>query len=395
MSAPTNAAALAAVTAVEPVWAGQTTLANVLSVRGSKAVGGAVEKIILHAGPPFTGWDAVPQAVRNSMAQMAVFEGWAADLAQAQEQLAAGQISYAPAQDYDCVVPLAGVITPSMGLHVVTDKHDRSRKSYAAINEGMEHLLRVGKVDAQMVPFHRWLNGAFNDFLGETLAGSDGIELFPLIRSSLADGDDAHSRTMVGSRLLVAALRGLGGPAESPETTEFLDTALALALNLWMAAAALAERAAEDYPEADLITRVGGNGVDFGYQTAAAPQQWVTVAGQAPQGPIPEEFVDVEVLGAIGDSAVVDFFGLGGGAISHAPATVDALGNFLPYQATERLGQVFLTEHPQLPICTGVSRARLAEIGVTPIVLLGMIEATGEHGRVGGGAYEPTPAAFA
>jgi hypothetical protein len=100
------------------------------------------------------------------------------------------------------------------------------------------------------------------------------------------------------------------------------------------------------------------------------------------------------VLGAIGDSAVLDFFGLGGQALRHAPATLQALGDFAPTDALERPDQLLETRHLRLPIRTGVSATRIAQAGVVPIVLLGMIEATGLEGRIAGGAYEPAMDAF-
>lgn len=387
---PVNDAALGAVCSVEPIWVEQKLLAELLTDRSETG-----RRIVLHAGPPFQTWDSVPQAIRNSMVQAAVFEGWASSIDEAECLFATEAVDFAPAQDYDCVVPLAGVISPSMGLHVFVDLKNPTHRSHAAINEGMDHLLRVGKIDENLVEFHRWLNGDFNSFLADRLGQTSGIALLPLIEKSLKQGDDAHSRTMAGSSLIVEALRESDVLEETPQIKTFLDSASSFALNLWMGAAALALRAAEQYPESDLITRVGGNGVDFGFQTASNPGDWIIARGMPPAGPVEEAYARATILAAVGDSAVVDFYGLGGGAVRWAPNTISALEGFLPERILERAKKVFLCEHPRIPVRSGVSRAQLAMSGVTPLVLLGMIEATGEHGRIGGGAYMPHPSVFA
>lgn len=381
-----NAAAAALTSFTEPVWTGMATLGEVL------AVNGLPPRTLLHAGPPFHSRESVPQPVRNSLIQAIMFEGWADDKDSAAKLFDSGVVPFEPAQDRDCLVPLAGVISESMWMHKVIDLAS-DRIQYAVINEGLEHCLRVGRMEPGLVEHQRWLHGYFARWLTEKLAANGPIALLPLMAASLREGDDGHSRTVAGSRLVSEELIRSERSEFDLAAVDFLSGSSAFALNLWMAAAALSLRAAEAEAGSDAITRVGGNGRDFGYQTAANPV-WTTFAAAPPRGPRAPEHDNLPVLGAVGDSAVLDFFGLGGASLGHAPMTLAGLGDFTPSRVLERPNCLLEVEHPRLPIRTGSSVARILQEGCTPVVLLGMIDARGLAGRLGGGAYEPPLAAF-
>ena len=108
MTTTKRAEALLAAQQIEPIWNGLVQLKDILEQ--------PEQKIILHAGPPFSSLDEIPQAVKNSILIGIQYEGWASDKAAAEALLISGQITLAPAQDHDAVVPLAGVITPTMYL---------------------------------------------------------------------------------------------------------------------------------------------------------------------------------------------------------------------------------------------------------------------------------------
>ncbi|BCI52262.1 hypothetical protein NIIDNTM18_15400 [Mycolicibacterium litorale] len=368
-----NATALQRVLATDPVWTGIVRAAEVVSA----------DRVLFHAGPPFPHWDAVPLPVRNSMALAAVYEGWSATSEDALTALANGDIEYRAAQDHDMVVPLCGVISPSMALHVVADAHS-ARVKYAALNEGMQHCLRLGTDDREIPRFHHWLNGDYARYLARRVGTP--VRLWPFLAQSHTLGDDGHSRTVAASGLFNDLLVDRDTPSD---VAEFLGTCGAFALNLWMAAAAVALTAAEGVPDCDLVTRAGGNGSQFGIQIAARPGQWITTTATPPQGPIDAHLEDTEILGAIGDSAVVDVFGLGGQSLTHAPDVRQALAGHLPSDALARPDQLLpATLEAAGGLRTGLSARAVADSGVGPIVLLGLISARG-HGRVGGGCYQP------
>jgi hypothetical protein len=276
-----------------------------------------------------------------------------------------------------------------MALHVVEDRTNTGARSYAVINEGMQHCLRLGIRDPHLTSHHTWLNSTLAPWLAGVLHETGPVDLLPLMRRSLELGDDGHNRTSAGSKLLTEMLLSHTTGETPPGIRDFLDSCPAFALNLWMAAAALCLRAAEGAPDTSVITRAGGNGASFGIQVGAKPGVWFSSAAEPPRGHRESEYDGLKVLGAIGDSAVVDFFGLGGGALGHAPATVAGLADYVPANALSRPQTVMTAQHGALPIRTGVSAESVLEAGLAPIVLLGMIESCGLEGRIGGGAYEP------
>ena len=257
------------VSSVRPVWQGMTAAAEVV---GS-------DRLLLHAGPPFDRWGDVPQPVRNSLAFGAVYEGWASDDVEAESMLATRAVRYEPAQDHDVVVPLAGVCSPSMQLHVVRDAGSPTAVKYSVVNEGMRHVSRVGRRDPMLAAHHRWLNGSFAAWLNELTASP--VELAPMLALALGEGDDCHSRTVAGSRVLTAEIRRRAGADADRAALDFLDDSPAFALNLWMAAAALSLAAAEGVPGSTLVTRAGGNGHEFGIQVACRAGHWVRVPASA------------------------------------------------------------------------------------------------------------------
>ncbi|MDJ0358260.1 DUF1116 domain-containing protein [Paenarthrobacter sp. PH39-S1] len=381
-------AAADAISSTEPIWTMQSTLAAVLAARGVQG------KILLHAGPPFKDAGSIPPPVINSLLQAVIFEGWATGAEQAKQLLESGTVRIEPAQDHDCVVPLAGVISPSMAMHVIEDQITGAI-AYAVINEGMTGCLRVGIMEQGLVEHQNWLHGPYARWLADRVEDIGPVRLWPVLAQSLHEGDDGHNRTKAGSVLCAQMLLESDDSVFRPQAKQFLEGASAFALNLWMAAAAISLRAAVTAGESDAIVRVGGNGVEFGFQTAARPGVWHVFPAAAPRGPLPASFSGIPVLGAIGDSAVVDFFGLGGQALHHAPTTIQALGDYVPEKMDERPALVMEIAHPHLPIRTGTSATRITQAGTVPVVLLGMIEAQGLEGRIAGGAYEPPIGEFA
>lgn len=371
-------AALALLESTRPQWSGLT--------RARDVVGAG--QTLRHAGPPFESWEAVPRPVRNSLALACVYEGWAGDVDSAFEALATGSVALAPAQDHDLVVPLAGVISPSMVLHRISDAAS-SRVKYAVLNEGLEHCLRVGAPDEEIPAFQGWLNGRYADWLASRL--TEPIPLLPILDDSLARGDDGHSRTLAGSELFTERLVNASTP---PDIADFQRGCGAFALNLWMGAAALILAAAEGAAGSRLVTRAGGNGVDFGIQFADEPGRWHTAPAGAPRGPVDPAHTGHGAVGAIGDSAVVDVLGLGGQALRHAPVVVTALAGHLPEDALHRPDLLLPGFHPEAPrLRIGLSAHTVASNATAPLVLLGMISDSG-RGRIGGGVYEPPVALF-
>ncbi|MGE8516778.1 MAG: DUF1116 domain-containing protein [Alcaligenes nematophilus] len=358
--------------AVMPAWTGVRSLQSILPSQG---------RLVLHAGPPFRDAQELPAAIRNSALIGILYEGWADNKQEAQALLDAGGVQLAPAQDYGVVVPLAGVVTPSMYLIEVSDSNQPENKKYSVLNEGMQWCTRLGIFADEMVPHLRWLHQDLGARLAAQFQGP--VDLAPIVQASLLNGDDGHARTMHGSRQLADIIVSWGINDDASQS--FLYGAMAWALNYWMAASALilANQAPAD--GADAIVKVGGNGLRFGLQLASSTTWLVTdapvIAGNKEPGN-----EQAKALGALGDSAVVDFVGLGGQCLDLAGMSARNLHAFLPSDYLTRQNKFLKTRLPFLAGRNGISDfAQVIANNTGPLVLLGMIDGAGERGRVGGG----------
>jgi hypothetical protein len=347
---------------------------------------------VLHAGPPLRPGEPVPVPLANSIALAAMYEGWAASLDDARRLVQAGAITLKPAQDHGVVVPLAGIASPSMAVHVIADLASGGRPAYAVVNEGLAPALRLGTGDTAVVQKLHWLNGELAAWLGEAVAQSP-VELLPVIDAALRSGDDCHSKTVAGTNLILRRLRHSreGGPER---VSRFLEEAGGFALNLWMGAVATAMRSAQGVPGSSLLTAAGGNGVAFGVQVSGIPGRWFCQPASPPATP---GELPVAALPAIGDSAVLDCFGLGGMALDCAPDVAAALDGCLPDDAARRGGATMAIDHPALAGTkrrVGLLARRVAAAG-PPLIVLGVLDASGQLGRISGGVYSPPAALFA
>lgn len=374
-NSPADTIAFDRINAVRPQLSGIVRLRDLPNAEG---------RLLLHAGPPFASVAEIPAPVLNSLAMVALREGWADDAADAMQMIRSGAVRIAPAQDHGVLVPLAGAVGPSTALLVVSDANDPVQRRFSPINEGMVLCTRLGIVHPDLPDHLRWLDGPVAGWIESAL--EQPIDLHPVLRDALAQGDDCHSRTVAGSAALVSMLVERGGEGDPDgQIRAFLDASPAFALNVWMAMCGLMAAAAEGCEGSALVTRAGGNGRYFGYQIAARPGHWTIVPAPAINGRVEPAHQGRHALQALGDSALVDFMGLGGQALDSAPQVAQAMKGLLPADAADR-PTAFLQGRIDGFGRPGVTNAaRAAAAGVGPMVLLGMIDAAGEAGRIGGG----------
>jgi hypothetical protein len=327
----------------------------------------------------------------------AVFEGLAPDFARAEAMFGAGEIQLKPAQDNGVVTPLAGVVSASMPLHSVYDAWRGQQRILAPINGGSGPAIRLGQRSAAALDHLRWINTRFADVLRAGIA--DGIALVPLAALGLKAGDDCHGRTGAATARLVDEIRDrTPGGVTDAAALAFMAASPSLFLNLWMAATKLMMRCAEGVDGASLITAAGANGREIGIQVAGLPGRWFTAPADPPRGRFDLDLPPERALGAIGDSAVIDAFGLGAMAIRHSPAQMAALGTFLPRDADRRIAALTAADHPDFRhfgIRLGTTARAAAATGAGPMIALGILDRLGQAGRIGGGIYDMPASPFA
>ena len=328
--------------------------------------------VLLHAGPPFQG--EPPPAVRHACVQALLFERLAADAAQARAMVSDGAVDLQPAQDHGVATPLAQVVSASMPLAAVGDE---TTVAWAPLVEGPPPALRFGT----QAPEARARLSAIAVFGLERLAPllrARPVAMAPIVARALAEGDECHARTGAANAALIDALVGL-----STDDRAMLQASPGFVLTLLMAAACWRLRRADRG-----VAAVGGNGVDFGVRLHGQ-RGWDRSPAAAPAGTRMPGHAETDALGAIGDSAVIDFCGLGGQALAAAPALREEWQQVLPEALAMRRAAV-------IDPATGlVDAARVAASGLAPLVDLAILDRQGAHGLIGRGVFAPETALFA
>jgi len=328
--------------------------------------------VLLHAGPPYRG--SPPAPVLHAAIQALLYEGAAADERAAARLLGEGAVRLEPAQDHGVATPLAQVVSASMPLFAV---EGAGSVRFAPLVEGPPPALRFGS-----------LAPSCRDALRQSDAWAAAV-LAPLVRRqpprldeiigvALAQGDECHARTIAAGAALADRLAGL---ADSDSAR--LRTQPAFVLPLFMAAAAAAMAA-----PGQRVAAIGGNGIAFGVRWAGQAS-WSTAPALPPRGTRMDGHAATAALGAIGDSAVIDWCGLGGQALAAAPSLAAEWQDALPADAADLRARL-VDAHSGI-----VDPQRVRERALAPLVHLAILDRSGACGLIGRGVYIPPLQLFA
>jgi hypothetical protein len=296
-----------------------------------------------------------------------LFERLAQSPERARLMLTRGDVELRPAQDHGVLTPLAQVVSASMPMVAV---EQRDQVCYAPMLEGPAPALRFGSAAPECLrrleEAAAWIEIAVAPAVRRAPIPIDG-----LVRAAVAAGDECHARTAVANEALIAGLAGLDG-----ESASRLRANPAFVLGVLMAAAGAALRTQHCAVEA-----IGGNGVDFGIRLAGG-DSWRQLPSEAPRGTRLPGRDETAPLAAIGDSAAIDFCGLGGQALSAAPVLLAEWRGVLPPDA--------LTRREALidPASGLVDPVRVLRAGAAPLIDLAILGRDGE-GLIGRGFYTP------
>ena len=366
-----------AVVAVVPVWDGVAKASDVVGK----------DRRLLHAGPPISDPANMARPILNSAALATVYEGWSANPDDGEAMVMSGEIELAAAQDHGVVIPLAGIVSPSMTLQRVRDRNDHSTVAWSPFNGGMVAPMRLGLRDQAVADHWDWLDGVFASAIAPAI--DPGCDLIGIARAGLLQGDDCHGRTPAATAALLEELRPR---LDDAAAVAYLEQSPAFFLNLWMAASKCMLMPAVGATGCAIVTAAAGNGVGSGIQIAGLPGRWFTAPAAPPEGDIAEPYQPDDRLGAIGDSAIVDAFGLGAMAFAFAPEQRRAMAAHLPADALELPGKLLLGVHPgfsDLGLLVGQSASRNAALETSGLISLGILDKGGKGGRIGGGIYRP------
>jgi hypothetical protein len=365
-------------------------------------------RTVLHAGPPI-GWARTCEPMCAAVLCAIRYEGWAANDDAAAALVERGDVRLEPCHHWQAVGPMTGVVTASMPVFVVENRAHGNR-AHATINEGLGKVLRFGANDESVIARLRWLAGEAGPLLGAALRASRGIELRPLMAQALRMGDEMHQRNVAASALLARALmphvaRAAGKHDAVARLAEFLAGNDQFFLNIAMAAAKTLGDAAGGVAHSTLVTAMARNGTDFGIRVAGLGERWLAAPVLRPAGLYFPGFSAADANPDMGDSAIVETIGLGGGAMAAAPAVarfVGAGGVAEALAATEEIAEICWGEHPHFRIPgldergtpAGIDVRLVVETGITPLINTGIAGYRAGTGQIGAGVVRAPLACF-
>ena len=392
--------------ALERMLSGTPVLVDV--VPAHKVMEGLGDRMILHAGPPIE-WERMCGPMRGAIAGIAVFEGWASDLAEAERMAGEGEFDFHPNHHFDAVGPMTGMTTRSQPVMVV-ENTAFGNKAYCAINEGLGKVMRFGGNDDEVIDRLRWLRDSFGPAFGSALRQLDGLPLKDIVARGLTMGDEMHQRNVGCSSLFLRAL----APALAKTVADKDELAKALAfmggndqffLNIAMVLGKAIMDPVSDVEGSSVVTAMSRNGTDFGIRVSGTGDEWFTAPVEMPEGLYFPGFTADDANPDMGDSTIVETIGLGGFAMAAAPAVAGFVGAGAASEAaltTHAMSEITITENPEWTIPsldyqgvpTGIDIRRVVETGIVPTINTGIAHREPGVGQVGAGVVKAPMACF-
>jgi hypothetical protein len=392
--------------ALRRLFAGDPVLVD--CIPAGEAIPKLEKGLILHAGPPIT-WDRMCGPMRGAIAGIAVFEGWAGELADAERKAAAGAFRFEPNHDYGAVGPMTGMTTLSQPLLVVENRAFGNR-AYCAINEGLGKVMRFGGNDKEVLDRLAWLRSTMGPALGLALRDMGGIPLKPLIARGLGMGDEMHQRNLGCSSLLMRLLapalaRTVGDGKSLEQCLAFVGGNDQFFLNVGMAMGKALTDPARNLTGSTIVTAMCRNGTDFGIRVSGTGDRWFTAPVEMPVGLYFPGYSAADANPDMGDSAIVETIGLGGFAMAASPAVVGFVGAGPASEAavfTRRMGEITVGTNPEWTIPaldyagvpTGIDIRLVVETGIAPTINTGIAHRQPGVGQVGAGVVNAPLACF-
>ena len=152
--------------AARRILASKPTLVGIGMARD--VVPGMAPDLVLHAGPP-VAWKDMCGPMRGAVIGGLIYEGLAADAAEAEALAGSGKIRFDSCHHHDSVGPMAGIMTAGMPVWIMENKEFGNR-AYCTLNEGLGKVLRYGANSREVIDRLRWMRDELAPILSEALA---------------------------------------------------------------------------------------------------------------------------------------------------------------------------------------------------------------------------------
>jgi hypothetical protein len=392
--------------ALQRLLRGQAVLVDVLPA--GEVIPGLGERTVLHAGPPIA-WERMCGPLRGAIAGIAVWEGWASDLAAAEQLAASGGIAFHPNHRFGAVGPMTGLTTRGQAVLVVENPAHGNR-AFCTLNEGLGKVMRFGGNDAEVLARLRWMRDVLAPALSAALRHLGRIDLKGIVARGLTMGDEMHQRNVACSSLLLRQLAPAlaatcADRAALAEVLGFIAGNDQFFLNLAMAMGKALTDPLGGIAGCSLVTAMSRNGTDFGIRVSGTGDDWFVAPVEMPQGLYFPGFSAADANPDLGDSAIVETVGLGAFAMAAAPAVAGFVGAGSAADAlgyTRSMAQITVGENPEWAVPaldfagvpTGIDVRKVVETGLAPVINTGIAHRQPGVGQVGAGIVRAPLACF-
>src|SRR4051794_9144718 len=388
-----NAALHTEVDAVARLAAARPLIVDVVpasEVSAHHAAGG-----VSHAGPPIEPERMCPP-MRAALGSALWLEGVAGTPAEALALVEDGQIPLTTNHDAGGVGPVAGVVNPSMPVWVARDEAS-GKVAWCPLNEGSGAVLRYGADGPEVLERLKWMRDVLAPELRAALARRP-LDLLDLHARSLALGDEAHHRTENGTELTLGALA-----IEHPQVRAFIAANGQFFLNLAMVFAKLALDCAADVPGSPVLTAIARNGVEVGIRVSGTGDRWFVGPAALPDpAKLFAGYTPADMNPDLGDSAIVETYGLGALAVAASPTAAESVGiEAIEIEVIEaQVRAIAAGESPDIAYpdgrkaILGIDARKVAATRYSPPVHTGIAHKRPGIGQIGGGVTHPPIIAF-
>ena len=350
---------------------------------------------VSHAGPPIEP-QRMCAPMRAALGSALCLEGLAGTPAEALALVDDGQIELSTNHDAGGVGPMAGVVSPTMPVWVARDEAS-GRLAWCPLNEGSGRVLRYGADGPDVLERLAWMRDVLAPTLRACLARRP-LDLFDLHVRSLARGDEAHHRTEEATALTLEALA-----PEDPDVVAFIAGNGQFFLNLAMVFAKLALDCAAGVPGSPVLTAIARNGVEVGIRVSGTGDRWFVGPASLPApAKLFDGYAPADMNPDLGDSAIVETYGLGALAVAASPLAAASVG--LDPAARDaidaQLREIAAGESPGIrfpdgrPAILGIDTRKVAATRLSPPVHTGIAHRRPGIGQIGGGVTHPPIEAF-
>jgi len=373
-----------------------------------EVIKGLTKNMILHAGPPIT-WDRMCGPMRGAICGIAVFEGWAKDLADAETAAAGGKYAFPPNHHFGAVGPMTGMTTMSQPVMIVENKTFGNR-AYCTINEGLGKVMRFGGNDAEVLNRLRMIASVLGPALSAALKASGGIPLKSIIARGLAMGDEMHQRNVACSALFLREIAPFLAQTSTDsrklaDVLSFIGKNDQFFLNIAMAMGKAMTDPANGIEGSSIVTAMCRNGTDFGVRVSGTSERWYTAPVEMPTGLYFPGYSEKDANPDMGDSAIVETVGLGGFAMATATAVAGFVGAGSASEAanfTKAMYEITVARNPDwtMPnldyagVPTGIDIRKVLQTGTAPVINTGIAHKQPGVGQVGAGVVRAPLACF-